>query len=66
MGHASILMSRGPISIEKAINARTKTIIPLHIAGSACDVDRLMEIARPYALRGIEDAVDDASTGTSM
>jgi dTDP-4-amino-4,6-dideoxygalactose transaminase len=42
--------------IEKAITARTKAIIPVHIAGQACAMDRIMEIAKAYDLRVIEDA----------
>ena len=42
--------------IEKAITARTKAIIPVHIAGQACAMDRIMEIARAYNLHVIEDA----------
>ena len=34
-----------PGQIEKAITAKTKAIIPVHIAGQACDMDRIMEIA---------------------
>jgi dTDP-4-amino-4,6-dideoxygalactose transaminase len=45
-----------PDQIEKAITAKTKAIIPVHIAGQACDMDRIIEIARDYDLRVIEDA----------
>jgi perosamine synthetase len=45
-----------PDQVEKAITAKTKAIMPVHIAGQACEMDRLMEIARDYDLRVIEDA----------
>jgi len=45
-----------PDQIEKAITAKTKAIIPVHIAGQACDMDRILELARAYDLRVIEDA----------
>ena len=45
-----------PKQIEKAITAKTKAIMPVHIAGQACDMDRIMEIARVHDLRVIEDA----------
>jgi dTDP-4-amino-4,6-dideoxygalactose transaminase len=45
-----------PEQIEKAITAKTKAIMPVHIAGQACAMDRIMEIARVYDLRVIEDA----------
>lgn len=45
-----------PLKIEAAITARTKAIIPVHFAGQACDMDRIMEIARKHNLVVIEDA----------
>jgi len=45
-----------PEKIEAAITARTKAIIPVHFAGLACDMDRILEIARRHSLKVIEDA----------
>jgi len=45
-----------PDQLEKAITAKTKVIMPVHIAGQACDMDRILEIASDYDLRVIEDA----------
>jgi dTDP-4-amino-4,6-dideoxygalactose transaminase len=45
-----------PEQLEKAITPRTKAIIPVHIAGQACDMNRIMQIARHYNLKVIEDA----------
>jgi dTDP-4-amino-4,6-dideoxygalactose transaminase len=45
-----------PDRIEKSITAKTKAIIPVHIAGQACDMDRILEIASHDDLRVIEDA----------
>ncbi|WP_247236719.1 DegT/DnrJ/EryC1/StrS aminotransferase family protein [Telluribacter sp. SYSU D00476] len=45
-----------PEAIEAAITERTRAIIPVHFAGQACDMDRIMEIARRHNLRVIEDA----------
>ena len=42
--------------IEDAITERTRAIIPVHFAGLACDMDRIMEIAKKYKLVVIEDA----------
>lgn len=42
--------------IEAAITERTKAIVPVHYAGVACEMDRIMEIARTYNLLVIEDA----------
>lgn len=45
-----------PDKIEAAITPRTKAIIPVHFAGQACDMDRIMEIAQRHGLMVIEDA----------
>ncbi len=45
-----------PDLIEKRITPRTKAIIPVHIAGQPCDMNRIMEIADRHNLVVIEDA----------
>jgi dTDP-4-amino-4,6-dideoxygalactose transaminase len=45
-----------PGQIERAITSKTKAIIPVHIAGQACDMERILELARAHDLRVIEDA----------
>jgi dTDP-4-amino-4,6-dideoxygalactose transaminase len=45
-----------PAEIEKAITPRTKAVIPVHFAGQACDMDRIMAIAAKHSLTVIEDA----------
>jgi dTDP-4-amino-4,6-dideoxygalactose transaminase len=42
--------------IEKVITKRTKAIIPVHLYGNPCDIDKIMKIARKYGLFVIEDA----------
>ncbi len=42
--------------IEEAITPNTKVILPVHYAGVACRMDRIMAIAKNYNLRVIEDA----------
>lgn len=42
--------------IEAAITEKTKAIIPVHYAGVACEMDKIMEIANKYNLYVIEDA----------
>lgn len=44
--------------IEKKITAKTKAIMPVHIYGRVCDMDRIMEIANKYNLRVIEDCAE--------
>jgi dTDP-4-amino-4,6-dideoxygalactose transaminase len=43
-------------SIENAITERTKAILPVHIYGQPADMDPILDIARRYNLRVIEDA----------
>ena len=42
--------------IEALITPRTKVIVPVHYAGVACDMDRIMEIANKHHLLVVEDA----------
>ena len=43
-------------AIETLITPRTKVIVPVHYAGVACDMDRIMEIAEKHNLFVVEDA----------
>lgn len=42
--------------IESLITPRTKAIVPVHYAGVACDMDRIMEIATRHNILVVEDA----------
>lgn len=42
--------------IEAAITEKTKAIVPVHYAGVACEMDKIMELAEKYHLMVIEDA----------
>lgn len=42
--------------VEAAITPRTKAIIPVHMSGLPCDMDKLYALAKKYDLRVIEDA----------
>jgi dTDP-4-amino-4,6-dideoxygalactose transaminase len=42
--------------IEELINNRTKAIVPVHYAGIACDMDKILELAAQQNLIVIEDA----------
>lgn len=44
-----------PDKIEEAITDKTKAILPVHIFGAPCDMDRINEIAHKYHLKVIED-----------
>ena len=41
--------------IEAAITDKTKAILAVHLYGTSCDMTRIMEIARKYNLRVVED-----------
>ncbi|HRI62444.1 MAG TPA: dTDP-4-amino-4,6-dideoxygalactose transaminase, partial [Saprospiraceae bacterium] len=43
-------------AIEALINERTKVIVPVHYAGVACDMDKIMALAQKYGLWVVEDA----------
>jgi dTDP-4-amino-4,6-dideoxygalactose transaminase len=45
-----------PAAIEAAIGPQTRAIIAVHMWGTACDMDSIMEIARRRKLLVIEDA----------
>jgi dTDP-4-amino-4,6-dideoxygalactose transaminase len=42
--------------LEELITPATRAIVPIHYAGIACDMDRIMELARRYNLLVVEDA----------
>lgn len=42
--------------IEEKITEKTKAIVPVHYAGHACDMDKIMQIAKKYNLFVSEDA----------
>ncbi len=42
--------------IEAAITDKTKAIVPVHYAGVACEMDKIMDIAKRHNLLVIEDA----------
>jgi dTDP-4-amino-4,6-dideoxygalactose transaminase len=45
-----------PLDAAHRITERTKAIIPVHVAGEACDLDTIHALARPYGLHVVEDA----------
>lgn len=44
-----------PEAIRKAITAKTKAIVPVHLYGQSCDMEAIMAIAEEYDLFVIED-----------
>ena len=45
-----------PAAVEAAIGPRTKALVPVHYAGLAADMPRLLQIARRHRLKVVEDA----------
>lgn len=43
-------------TLESIITPKTKAIVPVHYAGIACDMDKIMDLANKYNLYVIEDA----------
>ncbi|MFQ5850693.1 MAG: DegT/DnrJ/EryC1/StrS family aminotransferase [Candidatus Binatia bacterium] len=46
--------------VERAITPRTKAILPVHLNGRVCKIDRIMKIAARHGLVVIEDAAQAA------
>jgi len=42
-------------SAEKLVNERTKAVMPVHLYGNVCDMDRICAFARKHKLKVIED-----------
>jgi len=49
-----------PRSVEEKITPRTKVILPVHLYGQCCDMDALMDLARPGGITVIEDCAHAA------
>ncbi len=47
-----------PDEIEKAITPKTKAIIPVHVYGQACEMDKIMSIAKTHNLKVVEDCAE--------
>ena len=47
-----------PNLLEARITPRTRAIMPVHLAGHPCDMDPILEVARRYDLRIVEDSCE--------
>ena len=45
-----------PGDVERKINANTRALMPVHMMGQPCDMDRIMALAARHKLKVIEDA----------
>ncbi|MBN2564152.1 MAG: DegT/DnrJ/EryC1/StrS family aminotransferase [Candidatus Eisenbacteria bacterium] len=44
-----------PDDVERKITDRTRALLPVHLYGQVCDMDRIMDIARRHGLGVVED-----------
>jgi len=49
-------MLMDPGKLEAAITPRTKAIVPVHLYGQPCEMDRILDVARRHQLKVVEDA----------
>ena len=45
-----------PLAIERAVTAKTRGLLPVHLYGHPCDMDALLELAKRHGLFVLEDA----------
>jgi len=55
-----------PNLIEQKITEKTKAIIPVHLFGQCADMEAILEIAKKYNLKVIEDAAQAIGAGYCM
>jgi len=48
-------LTMDPDDLAKKITTRTKAIMPVHMRGVSCDMDRIMEIAQKHNIAVVED-----------
>ncbi len=51
-------MNINPNKIEEKINSKTKAIMAVHTMGKPCEMDKIMDIAKNYKLKVIEDSCE--------
>lgn len=47
-----------PRAVERALTARTRAVVPVHLYGHPADVPALIELSRPRGIHVIEDAAE--------
>lgn len=53
-------LTMDPVDLERKITDKTKAIMPVHMLGNPCEMDKIMAIAKKHNLRVIEDACQAA------
>ena len=57
-----ITQNMDPDDIERHITAKTKAILPVHMFGYPCDMDRILPIAKKHGLYVVEDCAQALNT----
>lgn len=52
-----------PVAVEEAIGPRTRAVVPVHMWGTACDMDAILAIAARHKLLVVEDASQGVGGG---
>lgn len=55
-------LNLNPDAVARAITRRTRAILPVHMAGLACDMNAIWHLAREHDLKVVEDAAHAAGT----
>ena len=55
-------MNISPASIEENISPRTKAILPVHLAGKACKINKIINIAKSHNIPILEDCAHAIGT----
>src|SRR6188474_3428836 len=50
-----VTFTLSPGAVERAITPRTRAVLPTHLYGMSCDMDAILDIAKRYDLKVIED-----------
>jgi len=55
-------MNMDPALLERAVSARTKAIVPVHLAGLPADMEPILKVAERYRIPVVEDAAQAVGT----
>ena len=53
-----VTLNMDPTEVEKAIGPKTRAIMPVHVYGNPCDMQRLGSLCKHFGLRQIEDSCE--------
>ena len=57
-----LTMNIDPARIEAQITPRTRAVVPVHMAGRACEMDRILQLSRDHDLVVVEDCAHAIET----